>query len=362
MNVQCICPIGIGNYLMCYPSFFALKKKRPEVSLHLVALRHGIGTLAQGDPLWDSIDAFDPDSMKTDVAQWCAIVMRMRRRHFDASLSFFPANTWQYNALPLLCGVSRRYAFRYVINRLSSMSFLCTDPVAVDPSLHDIFQNMRLAQAFLGVPLEPSPLVFPQQYGAEDKAWAQAYCAGKSPSAAKKRIAVHPGSSVEHGMDVKRWQPERFGRLGDEACRFCAADAYIVGSTDEADVKKATALSMKETAHVVEPVSIRKTAALLSECALCICNDSGIMHMAACMGVPTVGIFGPTDEKRNGPYGQKALVIRKPMKDFPLWTAATVGDRSVPPGIDPRASLNALTPQNAWDQLKPWLEKIITVS
>ena len=147
--------------------------------------------------------------------------------------------------------------------------------------------------------------------------------------------------------------------MSDEACRFCSADAYVVGSADEADVKQATAAAMKQRVHVVEPVSIRRTAALLSECTMCICNDSGIMHMAACMGVPTVGIFGPTDERRNGPYGRKTLVIRKPMTGFPLWTAENVGDRGVPHGVDPRASLAALTADDAWEQLRPWLEKTI---
>jgi heptosyltransferase-2 len=163
-------------------------------------------------------------------------------------------------------------------------------------------------------------------------------------------------------MGVKRWHPDRFGALCDEACGFLSADAYVVGSADESSVKLATAASMKEAVHVVEPVSLRRTAALLSECAVCICNDSGIMHMAACMGVPTVGIFGPTDEKRNGPFGEKTLVIRKPMTGFPLWTAENVGDRRVPRGIDPQASLNSLTPQDAWQMLKPWLEKTILSS
>lgn len=362
MKIQCICPIGIGNYLMCYPAFHLLKQKRQDVSLHLVALRHSIEVLANGDPLWDGIETFDPDKLKTDVKAWFAIVSRMRRRHFDASLSFFPANTWQYNAFPLLCGVSRRYAFRYSKNRLSTLSFLCTDPVAVDPSLHDIFQNLRLAQAFLGQDAPKEPLVFPRQYQSEDKAWAQAYCASTEKSPGRRRIAVHPGSSVEHGMGVKRWHPDRFGALCDEACGFLSADAYVVGSADESSVKLATAASMKEAVHVVEPVSLRRTAALLSECAVCICNDSGIMHMAACMGVPTVGIFGPTDEKRNGPFGEKTLVIRKPMTGFPLWTAENVGDRRVPRGIDPQASLNSLTPQDAWQMLKPWLEKTILSS
>jgi ADP-heptose:LPS heptosyltransferase len=82
------------------------------------------------------------------------------------------------------------------------------------------------------------------------------------------------------------------------------------------------------------------------------------MHIAACQGTPTVGIFGPTDEKRNGPVGGRVLVIRKKMEGFPVWTALNVGDRSLPQGIDARASLKALSVDEAWEQLRPWLVSV----
>jgi ADP-heptose:LPS heptosyltransferase len=238
---------------------------------------------------------------------------------------------------------------------LSSLSFFGTDLLDVNAGLHDIVQNLRLAGFFLGENVDNADITFPRQFGEDDAKWANNFrrsCAGDS-----KVIAVHPGSSVEHGMDVKRWPPDRFAALADPACRMLGARALIVGSADEADVKQAVAAAMKEAATVVEPVPIKRTAALLSECACCIANDSGIMHMAACMGVPTAGIFGPTDEKRNGLFGEKNLVIRKPMPGFPVYTAANVGDRSTPRGTDPRASLTALTAEDAWHQLSPWLEK-----
>ncbi len=356
MNLLCVCPIGIGNYLMCYPAFAALKRHRPDAHLHLLALRHGIAALARDDRLWDGIDAFDPDKLGNRIAGSVFALLRLRQVRFEASLCFFPSNAWQYFALPLLCGVRRRYCFRYEKKRLSSMSFIGTDCIPVDPLLHDVRQNLRLAGFFLSENLDSEPVVFPRQFDRKDEQWALSFC--KTLSANPKRIVVHPGSSVEHGMDVKRWPPERFARLADHACRLLSAEALIIGSADESDVKHAVATAMKETGHVAEPVSIRKTAALLSQCACCLCNDSGIMHMAACMGVPTAAIFGPTDERRNGPFGERNLVIRKPMPGFPLYTARNVGDRSTPEGVDPKASLNALTAEEAWDQLGPWLEKI----
>jgi len=357
MKVQCICPIGIGNYLMCYPAFHFLKKKKPDCSLHLIALRHSIGALAQGDPLWDSIETFDPDKIKRDVKKGISIIARLRAMHCDASLCFFPSNTWQYFSVPFLSGISRRYAFKYDKKKFSSLSFLCNNPLKVDLGLHDIDQNIKLVEFFLQENYTEAQKVFPKQYDDADLAWATAYCESEAPG--KRRIAVHPGSSVEHGMDVKRWSADRFGLLCDKICKKMSAHAFVLGSPDEDELKRAMAQSMKENAHIVETVSIKKTAALLSQCSLALCNDSGIMHMAACLDIPTIGIFGPTDEKRNGPYGKKNIVVRKPMQGFPLWTAANVGDRGIAIGIDPKASLNALTVDDAWDQIEPWLEKIV---
>jgi heptosyltransferase II len=355
MKLLCICPIGIGNYLMCYPAFAALKRQRPDAALHLLALRHGIAAMAEGDPLWEGVHVFDPDRLKAGLLEPARIVFGLRRLRFDASLCYFPSNTWQYSAVPLLCGIRRRYGFRYHLKRLSSLSFLGTDLLTVDAGLHDIVQNLRLAGFFLGENVDEANITFPRQFGGDDAQWARDFrrsCAGDS-----KLIAVHPGSSVEHGMDVKRWPADRFAALADWACRRLCARALVVGSADEADVKQAVAAAMKEGATAVDPVPIKRTAALLSECACCIANDSGIMHMAACMGVPTAAIFGPTDEKRNGPFGEKNLVIRKPMPGFPVYTAANVGDRSLPKTVDPRAALAALTAEDAWRQLSPWLEK-----
>ena len=117
---------------------------------------------------------------------------------------------------------------------------------------------------------------------------------------------------------------------------------------------------MREPNRIIAPQNLRMTAALLQRCSLLLCNDSGLMHMAACMGVPTVAIFGPTDDRRNGPIGGHNLVVRKAMAGFPLWTAAMVGVRSVDDHTDPAASLKALSVDEAWEKVEPWLAKLTT--
>ena len=360
MNILCVCPIGIGNYLLCYPAFDLLRESMPSASLHLLALREGIAQLARADSLWSGVTVFDPGKLSYNPVVLYSTFAALRKHKFDASLNFFPSNTWHYHLLPWLTAIPNRYAFRYPVAPWSKLSMLSNRFVSVDEGLHDVHQNYRLVNLFLGADHRPSQPRFPVLFTEADRQWASDHF--RTFSSSSLRIGIHPGSSVEHGMGSKRWQSVKFARLIDSACRYLNAEAYIFGGPDEETVKREVASAMECTVHVVAPTSLARTAALLAHCTLCICNDSGLMHMAACQGIPTAGIFGPTDEKRNGPFGPKTLVIRKHLKGFPVWTARNVGDRTLPKGIDPAESLNRLDPDDAWRQLRPWIETIMETS
>lgn len=354
MKVLCVCPIGIGNYLLTYPACRMLKKRRPELSLHLLGLRTNIRDWAAADALWDGVHVFDPTRLDGGLSEALRIVGSLRREKFDVCLGFFPANKWQYNLLAFLAGVGQRYAFRYRLKSLSSLSFLSTSRVPVDSRLHDLEQNCALAGAFLGEDLSHEQAVFPELFAGTESGWAEEYVRTRTKGGVL--LGIHPGSSADHGMEAKRWAPERFGGLVDRICSFTGGEALIFGGPEESGLKRRVAETARAPAICVDAPSLRHTAALLSKCALTVCNDSGLMHISACLGVPTVGIFGPTDPRRNGPRGARTLAVRKDMPGFPLWTADNVGRRDTPPGIDPHASLEALTVEDAWGQIRPALE------
>jgi heptosyltransferase-2 len=62
---------------------------------------------------------------------------------------------------------------------------------------------------------------------------------------------------------------------------------------------------------------LRQFAALLEKCSIFLCNDSGPMHIAAALKVPTVAIFGPTDHVRWRPRSEKASIVRKDVDCWP---------------------------------------------
>jgi heptosyltransferase II len=352
MKILCVCPIGIGNYLMTYPACRMLRSAHKEDELHLLALRQSIADMARGDPLWDKVHVIDPTREAALVRQG-KFVRALSAERFDASISFFPSNNWQYNLLPFLCGIRKRFAFGYPLKKGCSLSFLGNRLLPVDLQLHDVDQNLRLAAIYSQRDVPAGPPAFPLQYTTTDAEAAQRLLdEGGGPGL---YVGVHPGSSSEHGMLAKRWDPMRFGELATRICNVLKAQALIFGSPDEEKIKHVTASIMKAPYRIVAPGTLQTTAVLLRRCSLLLCNDSGLMHMAACMGVPVVAVFGPTDERRNGPVGAGHLVLRKAMEGFPLWTAATVGVRSVKSGVDPQASLRALSVDDAWEKVMPWL-------
>ena len=357
MKVLCICPIGIGNYLLTYPACYAIKQAQPAFSLHLLGLRHGISDFARNDPLWNDIHIFDPTHLKNRPLKKVPIIHSLRTQHFDASLCFFPSNTWLYNALPFLAGIKKRYAFKYYYNPATNLAFLCSHTITVDTEIHDVMQNMRLAAFFIkNAEIEKQEPLFPALYGSEESEFVSSLLQ-KFPQ--KKFIVMHAGSSAEHSMIYKRWAPERFAELADRICEKLNAAALILGGNEEIAVKQRVAEKMNAPRHIIDALPLRETAALCANSAICLCNDSGIMHIASCAGTPVIALFGPTDEKRNGPTGKNALVVRKPMEGFPLWTARNAGNRRLPRAINAAASLNALSVDDAWAQVKPWLDELI---
>ncbi|HEY4640923.1 MAG TPA: glycosyltransferase family 9 protein, partial [Thermoanaerobaculia bacterium] len=109
------------------------------------------------------------------------------------------------------------------------------------------------------------------------------------------RIVLLPGA----GKSGKQWPVERFAEL---ATRL-GSDALVVWGPGE------EALARRIGAEVAPATNFRELAFVLSRARLVIGADTGPLHLAAALGVPLVGLYGPTDPARNGPYGQLNRVI-----------------------------------------------------
>jgi len=116
MKILCICPIGIGNYLLCYPAFALLKKSMPSASLHLLALREGVAQLAHGDFLWEGITSFDPTKSANHPSRMIAIIAGLRSKN-STRASFFSFKHLAVPPVPRLAGINDGTAFVTMFRR-----------------------------------------------------------------------------------------------------------------------------------------------------------------------------------------------------------------------------------------------------
>jgi len=122
-------------------------------------------------------------------------------------------------------------------------------------------------------------------------------------------IGMAPGAT--YGA-AKRWFPERFAQLADQLARQFSPKIIILGSqADEKTVQEIKKLSSAELIDLTGKTTLREAVYLMAHCDLFISNDSGLMHIAGALNIPTVAIFGSTNPLTTGPVGRKSVIVRR---------------------------------------------------
>lgn len=116
-------------------------------------------------------------------------------------------------------------------------------------------------------------------------------------------LAIHAGS----GSPRKNWPAERFAALA-EAIAPGEAFALVVGPADHE--ASAALLGMAPRALVLRELPVRLLGGVLGRAALYVGNDSGVSHLAAAFGAPTLALFGPTDPVAWAPLGPRVRTLR----------------------------------------------------
>lgn len=160
-------------------------------------------------------------------------------------------------------------------------------------------------------------------------------------------IGVSPGAAYGN---AKRWLPERFAEAALEIARPLGIPIVLFGSAGEHELCESVARLIRPSGQAVHNLAGATTLAefigLAAACRLFLTNDSGAMHIASALGVPTIAIFGSTDEHATGPTGPLSRIIREPVECSPcLLRECPIDHRCmerIPAGRVVRASLELL--------------------
>jgi len=123
----------------------------------------------------------------------------------------------------------------------------------------------------------------------------------------KKIIGIIPSG----GWESKRCDADKWIEICKELNSNLNVELLILwGPGDELDAQ-IISNGLREVSFLSPKTSVKEMSALINNCSLVIANDSGPMHIAAALGIPTLGLFGPTDPKKHGPYLEKSDYIIK---------------------------------------------------
>ena len=171
-------------------------------------------------------------------------------------------------------GARERYGFAPPYIREKPAAWLMNRHVAIDPSRHVIEWNLELARALAPALQMPAVDFSPFALGAS----------------APGRVVLVPGA----GKLEKQWPVARFRELAQRI----GADSLVVWGPGEKSLAEAIG------AEMAPPTNLRELAAILRSARIVVGADTGPLHLAAALGTPVIGLYGPTNPARNGPFGQ----------------------------------------------------------
>jgi len=203
---------------------------------------------------------------------------------------------------------------------------------------HVIEQDVELVSAIAGDQLEPVEPWLPVDPIAE--AWADEII---PPVTNKTAVLISPGA----GWGAKRWPVERYAAVAQSLNVLGCRVLVNIGPGEE---PLAEAI-VRATGGAAAPLTctLAQLIALTRRIALVIAGDTGPLHLACALCRPVVGIYGPTDPSRNGPFGSRFIVLRSPesRRDHTRRAAPESGLLTIQPADVMRAADALLYPESA---------------
>jgi lipopolysaccharide heptosyltransferase II len=305
----------LGDLVFAAPTIAALRAKYPGAQLTLLTLPY-TRPLAALIPGVDRTLAIDVNRYRRPagwqhLGEAVRLVRKLRAARFDLCLALHgrPAGVFA-----LLSGA--RYRVGYAAHAYPFAFNVPVDGRRYDRRQHETEYCLDLARE-VGADGPPVPrLVAP----------ATAYrVPGLAPS--ERYLVIHPGAS---NGSAKRWPAAAWGRLAHDAAQALGYRVVVSGGESERALVAAVAAGAGQVAVPLVGTSLLELAALLAGAEALVSGDTGPLHLAAALGRPVLGVYGPTDPAQTGPLGAHARVIRHPVPCGPCYDLRAPAECKLP--------------------------------
>jgi heptosyltransferase II len=302
----------VGDAVMSLPALRALRERFPKAQIAVQA-RPWVADLYSRESFADRVIPYAAEPGARDWSGKWRAAQELSCERFDCAIllpnSFDAALIVWLARIPLRIGYDRD-ARRILLTHAVPL------PATGEIPRHERYYYLELLRraGILNALPEPGPITLEAAASARQsgRRWFDELGI-RGPV-----VGVSPGAA--YGT-AKRWLPERFAEAAARVASERGADVAVFGSAGEhevcAQVEAGVRYAGRKAINLAGATTLAGFIELAAACELFLTNDSGAMHIASALGVPTVAVFGATDHETTGPSGPLARVVREPVECSP---------------------------------------------
>ncbi|MBI3934213.1 MAG: lipopolysaccharide heptosyltransferase II [Acidobacteria bacterium] len=306
-------PNWVGDAVMCLPALRMLRSVLPDAEMALLA-RPWVRDVFPAQELHCRVIPYDTNGEHRGVRGRRRIAAELRAERFDAAILM--QNAFDAAFISWLAGIPLRAGYSRQCRRP-----LLTHPVAParkwSASGHEahyyleLLRRLGLISEYPVVELIALPASEASRLAAREQLCEriekEAAPAAHRPADAAPIVGISPGATFG---TAKRWPAPRFAELASRLHKESGSTCVFFGSPQEKDLaEEVMTLARVPSLLLAGRTSLAEFIHLIPGCDLFVTNDTGTMHVAAALGVPTLAIFGPTNEKETRPLGQQVKLV-----------------------------------------------------
>jgi heptosyltransferase-2/heptosyltransferase-3 len=335
-----VLPCCIGDVVMATAALGALRRAHPDAHI-----AWAVGTWSrpalEGHPHLDALlDTGDAANPVRTAGGMLHMVRLLRAGRFDALVSLMRSPGMSIAAL--LSGIPVRAGLDS-----GGRGFGYTHRARIDPAQprHEAELYLDVVRA-LGIDSGAARAFVP----VDAQAQAIVRMARAAAGAGDRYLVVHPGGGRNPGMmlDAKRYPPEALAQVADALADRMGCAVVVIGGAGDRALVEAVRARLRAPSAALIGMAFRAVAALAVDALVYIGSDTGMTHLAAAAGAPTVAIFGPTDPRRYAPFGTRVLALWQPVE-----TGARGVTDGAPTGWD--WARDGIAPADAVERISVWL-------
>ncbi len=298
----------LGDLTMSLPALAAIRQAFPAAHL-AVLVRSALAGFFDAAPWVDEVITFSVGRGFEGIRDRFALVRRIRAGNFDLAV-LFPRSL--DSALSVaLSGVPERVGVA-----AQGRGLLLSRRVRLRSNRSDSHQStywLELVRAGVGANGPTPEIRLDPPEGARHAMGKRLAAAGWQPG----RTLIALAAAAAYGP-AKEWPADHYAALVSLLADRFAADSVLVGTAAERQRCEGIAAASGRRAIVMAgQTTVGELIAMLSLCDGFAGNDSGPMHLAAALGIPTCAIFGSTNPVRTGPIGPRVRILSKALDCSP---------------------------------------------